>query len=113
MIEVHGSRHIEVHHREENKDEESNKGGPPEERASPSLSTASDGVSCNTLLSRIFLTKKHNLARQNITNTRYRPNQKCLPCQQEKTFAHSFVLGPELLIQYTYTYVKNSEHHPV
>ena len=32
-----------------------------------------------------------------------------LPSQQENTCA-SFVLGPELQIQYRYTYVKNSEH---
>ena len=34
-----------------------------------------------------------------------------VPSQQEKIHAHSFVLGPELRIQYTYTYVKHSEHH--
>ena len=32
---------------------------------------------------------------------------KMLPSQQEKIHAHSFVLGPELRIQYIYTYVKN------
>ena len=31
--------------------------------------------------------------------------------QQAKIHAHSFVLGPELRIQYMYTYVNNSEHH--
>ena len=34
-----------------------------------------------------------------------------IPSQQEKINAHSFVFGPELWIQYTYTYVNNSEHH--
>ena len=34
-----------------------------------------------------------------------------LPSQQEKIHVHSFVLEPELEIQYTYTYVKNSERH--
>ena len=34
-----------------------------------------------------------------------------IPSQQEKTHAHSFVLGPELRIQYTHTCVNNSEHH--
>ena len=34
-----------------------------------------------------------------------------LPPQQEKIHAHSFVLGPELWIQYTYTLVQNSENH--
>ena len=33
-----------------------------------------------------------------------------IPSQQEKIHAHSFVLRRELRIQYTYTYVKNSEH---
>ena len=34
-----------------------------------------------------------------------------LPFQQEKILAHSFVLGAELGTRYTYTYVKDSEHH--
>ena len=34
-----------------------------------------------------------------------------VPSQQENIHAHSFVLGPELRIQYTYTYVKNYEHY--
>ena len=33
-----------------------------------------------------------------------------LPSQQERIHAHSFVLGPELRIQYTYTYMKDAEH---
>ena len=48
-----------------------------------------------------------------------RPSRNCLaitltagvPSQQEKIHAHSFVLEPELRIQYTYTYAKHSGCH--
>ena len=43
----------------------------------------------------------------------FTPDFHCLniPSQQEKIHAHSFVFEPEFRIQYTYTYMKNSECH--
>ena len=39
------------------------------------------------------------------------PEKNDIPSQEEKIHAHSFVLEPELRIQYTYIYVNNSECH--
>ena len=66
---------------------------------------------CQSELTEFFAEFTELWGENSVSSLFWNSTLETVPSQQEKIHAHSFVLGPELVIQYIYTYVKNSEHH--
>ena len=72
------------------------------------------GRSPSTLLEgKVLSHVQHSIEFRDVVHTRLSVLfiKQLIPSQQEEIHAHSFVLEPELRIQYTYTQVKKSERH--
>ena len=101
MTQDHHSHHSKI------EQEENTKG---HWQRSRNLKTIATDINTFAILQR-FLGNPRNIPVSSHSLLEFPDRGWIVPSQQGKIHAHSFVLRPKLWIQYTYTYVKNSEHH--